>query len=99
MPIAKACSEFNVRLVKRPIHLATDTASTESAILHTLDLLQNEGLIFDYVIVLEPTSPFRSVETIENCISKIKKLNGDSLMTVVETKSNIDVSMVTFFDR
>ena len=87
--IARACSDFNVRLVKRPARLATDTSSTESAILHTLDLLQREGLTFDYVIVLEPTSPFRSIETIETCIGKIIKLNGNSLMTVVKTTSNI----------
>jgi CMP-N,N'-diacetyllegionaminic acid synthase len=76
-----------VRVVDRPAKLATATAPTEPALLHALDVLETEGTTFDYVGVLEPTSPFRRPETIAECIRTIIARDGVSLMTVRETRS------------
>jgi len=73
----------------RPARLATDSAPTEWALLHALDTLEAAGSAFDYVMVLEPTSPFRTSETIRRCMARIVECGAPSLMTVVETRSTI----------
>lgn len=45
----------------RPHHLAADLSTSEDAVLHTLDFLRDhQGLAFDVVMLIEPTSPLRA---------------------------------------
>lgn len=75
------------RVVDRPGELATATAPTEWALLHALDALGDDQ--FDYVVLLEPTSPFRTPATISRCIRTIVDEDVPSLVTVVETKASL----------
>jgi len=85
--VAEICG---VKVVRRPPELATDSASTEAALLHALDWLENnEGRRFDFVMVLEPTSPLRTPETIRRALARLIETGLDSLMTVRETRENI----------
>lgn len=87
--IARVATDWGRRVVNRPPELATDESRTESALLHALSVLEvQDGLQFDYVITLEPTSPLRRSETIRRCMQTIVERNGRSLMTVIETRSN-----------
>lgn len=79
----------DISVVVRPHELSTDTASTESAIIHCLDTLSLSGLIFDYVVVLEPTSPFRSIDTVDSCIKHLIDSSYNSLLTVKPSTQNI----------
>lgn len=74
------------RVVDRPRELATAEASTEVAVLHALDTLEDGGEVFDVVAVLEPTSPFRSTTTIGAAIAALIDRGGDSLLAVKETR-------------
>jgi CMP-N,N'-diacetyllegionaminic acid synthase len=76
-------------VVERPSDLAGDAAPTEWALLHALDVLAGANEAFDYVMVLEPTSPLRSPDTIRRCMKEIIESGMESLVTVVETRSNI----------
>lgn len=87
--IANVSQNESFRVIKRPHEISRDNSSTESALLHAIDKLEKEGRFFDYVVVLEPTSPFRKSSTIDECISLIYKLNADSLLTLKESYSNI----------
>jgi len=58
--IREAAEREGAEVVDRPAALATAEARTEGALLHALDTLEAEGETFDCVVVLEPTSPFRS---------------------------------------
>lgn len=87
--IAGVTSSAGGVVVDRPPELASDTAPTEWALLHALDALVAANKKFDYVMVLEPTSPLRSPETIRRCMDAIIARDAVSLMTVVETRSNI----------
>ena len=87
--IAKVARDAGGRVVARPCELAKDEAPTEWALLHALDVLETEGERFDYVMVLEPTSPFRKPATIRRCMEQIVSADGKSLMTVFETRANI----------
>lgn len=87
--IAAVAKKEKVRVINRPENLSGDDASTESALIHAINFLEIEGKFFDYVVVLEPTSPFRKSSTIEKCIKLISELNADSLLTLKKTYSNI----------
>ncbi|NVK02145.1 MAG: acylneuraminate cytidylyltransferase family protein [Oceanospirillaceae bacterium] len=69
----------------RPEHLSTDTSTTESALLHALGWLQvNEGYRPDYVVLLQPTSPFRSKHVIDKAFQYLVQMEADSLVSVCE---------------
>jgi len=86
--IARCAWEHGADVVDRPTAYATDTASTESALLHTLDVLEErDGFIPDIILTLEPTSPFRTAATIDRCVALFEKTDADSVIGVVETRS------------
>ncbi len=68
---------------RRPDALAGDTATTESAMLHTLEWLEaNEQWVPDNVVLLQATSPFRTAGTVDAAIQKMLDEEADSLLTV-----------------
>jgi len=64
----------------RPVELAKDTTPGIDVILHVLNCIKE----YDYVVLLQPTSPFRSVDDIDNCIYNCITNEVDSLVSVVE---------------
>ena len=46
----------------RPDHLATKTSTSDSVIQHAIDFFKAQGKQFEYVFLLQPTSPFRLEE-------------------------------------
>jgi CMP-N,N'-diacetyllegionaminic acid synthase len=46
----------------RPDHLATKTSTSDSVIQHAIDFFKTQGKEFEYVFLLQPTSPFRLQE-------------------------------------
>lgn len=56
----------------RPAHLASDTASSVDTVLHALDHYRDTlGKTFDYVVLLEPTSPLREAGDIDSMLDKL----------------------------
>ena len=56
----------------RPSELASDNATTFDAVKHTIDYYKNElKKEFDYIVLLEPTSPLRENNDIDMMIEKI----------------------------
>ena len=82
--ISNIARAHGCRVVARPPELATAEAKTESALLHTLDVLEANGDTFDYIVTLEPTSPFRTPELIRRSIEKIVEAGANSLLGVRE---------------
>lgn len=73
----------------RPGNLATDTATSEDAMLHTINWLgNNQNFISDYVMLLQPTSPLRTVKDIDNSIEKIINEDGDSIIGLVKAEKH-----------
>ena len=87
--IASISRTYGVRVIDRPASLATDTAPTEAALLQVLDALEEEGRSFDILLVLEPTSPFRSAATIARAIELCARGPAPSVLAVRETRENI----------
>ena len=86
--IAELGRRNNVKVIIRPADLATAEAKTEQALIHALDVLDGD-YSFDYVVILEPTSPFRRPETISKCIQHIVDQNAPSLVTLCETRASL----------
>lgn len=87
--IASVSRNYGVRVVERPASLASDTSPTEAALLQVLDVLEGEGQRFDIILVLEPTSPFRSAATIVRAISMCVDGKAPSVLAIRETRENI----------
>ena len=56
----------------RPKELATDTSSSSVVIEHALNYYKSQGEIFDYVLLLQPTSPMRNKKHNEQAIALLK---------------------------
>ncbi|MDA8796541.1 acylneuraminate cytidylyltransferase family protein [Aquiluna sp.] len=55
--------------VRRPKHLATDTAGDQGVILHSVDAAEYEyGREFDRVLFLQPTAPGREIEVVKSAL-------------------------------
>lgn len=65
---------------KRPDDLSTDTSGTMPVVFHALDELTEE---YDFVIVLQVTSPLRSSDDIDNCIELCERKKAPSCLSVV----------------
>ena len=53
----------------RPDYLASDTASSSDVIVHALDFYSQQGKEYDVVVLLQPTSPLRTVQNVKDCIA------------------------------
>lgn len=68
----------------RPAELATDHSPGIDPVLHALDYLPE----FDYVILLQPTSPLRTQLEIDDCIEFAIQNNAKSVVSVCEAYEN-----------
>ena len=87
--IADVAAAKGSGVIMRPAELATDQATTESAMLHALDVLGREGDEYDYTVIIEPTSPLRSPATVQRCLRLAIDRSASVVITVTEIKSNL----------
>ncbi|WP_428741975.1 cytidylyltransferase domain-containing protein [Tenacibaculum sp.] len=71
----------------RPDHLSGDTAKSIDVINHVLDFYREKKVFFDYIMLLQPTSPLRLKEDIVGAINMIlKKTNEiEAVVSVCES--------------
>ena len=68
----------------RPAHLAEDESKSIDVIQDLLSTLVAQGETYDYVMILQPTSPFRTSEDIDSAIQIAVDQDADSVMSMVE---------------
>lgn len=68
----------------RPEHFASDKATSLSVIQHCLDFYRDKNIHFDAVCLLQPTSPFRTVDFLDKAIHKFQNSEVDSLVSVLK---------------
>jgi N-acylneuraminate cytidylyltransferase len=69
----------------RPAELANDTATGLDVTLHALRTLAEAGEHYDYVVILQPTSPLRSAADIDGAIELLLERHADAVISVCET--------------
>lgn len=68
----------------RPDYLASDTAGTSDVIVHALNYYSEQGVNYDIVVLLQPTSPLRNVQNVKDCIAMYSP-DYDMVTTVKES--------------
>lgn len=78
--ILNISSNFGADIIKRPVELASDTATTFDAIKHTIENVEK----YDYIVLLQPTSPLRNAKHIDEAIELLEIKNADAVVSVCE---------------
>lgn len=69
----------------RPAELSGDTATSEDAIRHAIEWLRNEeGYSPDYLLLLQPTIPFRTGEDIRTAFALLRDKQADAVVSMEE---------------
>lgn len=72
----------------RPAELSTDTASSIDVALHALDWYEEKFGSVDGLLLLQPTSPFRTKNTIKQAIKLFRKFNSRGVLGVSTSHSH-----------
>ncbi len=89
LEIAKVCKEAGALVPwLRPAELSTDTAGSVDAALHALDWYEKEYGMVDGILLLQPTSPFRTKETVRKGIELFKENGKQSVLGVSPTHTH-----------
>ena len=84
--IAAVCTDAGALVPwLRPAELATDTASSVDVVLHALDWYETENVIVDGLLLLQPTSPFRTKKSMLKGIELFKENGRNSVLGVSPT--------------
>ena len=68
----------------RPAELASDTSLQFDTIRYNVERLEAEGDPIDAVVLLQPTSPLRTVGDVEGCLELMTTANADTVITIAE---------------
>ena len=84
--IQQIVSEYGIDVHRRPQQLATDHASAISVLKYYFELYDK----FENIVYLQPTSPFRSAESLSAAIKTFKKNKSDVLVSVCKTPHSLN---------
>lgn len=79
--IADVARAYGAGVIVRPAELASDTAIVADVVRHALFVLDASDEHYDYIILLEATSPMRTVDMVDECIEKLARPEIDSVAT------------------
>lgn len=82
--ILKIAKKSSVEIIVRPYELASNSATSVDVIKHSLESLDT----YEYVILLQPTSPLRNYQHIDESIKFLKEKNADAIISVCKTDHN-----------
>jgi len=88
----------------RPAELAMDDTPMLPVVQHVVQFLEEIGERIQAVVLLQPTSPLRTENEIDEAIMKLMKTNADSVVSVCETKAHqklftLDEDRLTCYSR
>lgn len=90
----------------RPKDLSEDHSSSVDVAMHSLEFYANKDVYFDYILLLQPTSPLRNQEHVSEAIDVLVDKKADAVISVCElehpikwtNKLGIDDSMGFFVE-
>jgi len=84
--IAAVCKKYGADVpFMRPKELAQDTTPHLPVMQHAIETVEERlGTKFDYAVILQPTSPFRTVDDIDRTIQKLIDTDADSAVALVD---------------
>ena len=82
--ILNISNELKVQVIKRPNELASDTSTSFDVLQHAIDNLES----YEYILLLQPTSPLRNENHIDKAIEILEEKNADAVISVCEMNHN-----------
>lgn len=79
--IGAVAERYGAEVVWRPAEISGDTASSESALLHVLQVLESRGEHPEEIVFLQATSPLTTAEDIDGCVNRLTETGADSAFT------------------
>lgn len=70
----------------RPDYLAEDSTTTLDVVLHLLNKLEEKGEHYDYIVLLQPTSPLRTAKHIDAAFQQLIETNQRAIVSVCEAE-------------
>ncbi|MCC3646344.1 acylneuraminate cytidylyltransferase family protein [Cytobacillus oceanisediminis] len=94
--IAKIAEQYGAEVpFLRPKELSLDTSPKIPVLQHAVNFLhEHENEKYDLIVDLDPTSPLRIVQDIDNCINKMHKYKPNIVFSVTKAKKNPYFNMV-----
>jgi CMP-N,N'-diacetyllegionaminic acid synthase len=86
--IAETARNAGAEVLMRPAELAVDETPTIPVMQWVLDALDRAGWQADRVVLLEPTSPFRTGQVVDECVGKLDDPQVNSAVTVTQLERN-----------
>jgi len=81
--IIDLATKHEINVIKRPQYLSTDLATSESALIHALNVINKDfSMDPDIVVFLQATSPLRKIDDINNAINLFINEEADSLFSI-----------------
>ena len=70
----------------RPKYLASDNSKISNVIIHTIKHFERKNSFYEYILLLEPTSPLTSTKDIDEAIKTLEQKSdkADALVSIVE---------------
>lgn len=86
--IKKVAEEWGLKVpFLRPAELSSDHSTNEDVLLHALEHYRNNGREYEYIVLLQPTSPLRTGSHIKEAMQRVTD-KFDMVVSVKETNSN-----------
>ena len=82
----------------RPSNLSNDTALSFPVIQHALEYMERDDNMYDAVVMLQPTTPLRITEDIDNALNLLFDTDADSVISVVDVDAHHPLRMKRIVD-
>ena len=80
--INRVAREYGAEILERPQALAGDTIQNDSVVKHVIENIENDKSTFEYIALLQPTSPLRNAKHLEECLFAFLKSSAKSTVSV-----------------
>ena len=86
--ILKYSKNLGVKVIKRPAKYSLDNSPSEEAILHAMNHIEED---YKTLILLQPTSPLRKKNDVDNALNEYYLKNSESLFSCHNATHNFDI--------
>lgn len=83
--IAAEGSRLGATIISRPSHLATDDARSIDVVRHARNSIVQ---FYDAICLLQPTSPLRTSNDVDNCLDLMVRTGGEAVVSVTAAPSD-----------
>lgn len=81
--ISEVSQRLGVNVLLRPDELATDAASSVDVVIHAVIA---QEVHYDFIILLQPTSPLRNADHIDDAIELLQQKSANAVISVCESE-------------